>query len=74
VNGKRMARSKNTDCRVDDSTTETLDAGTIEQLLTVNNAEVICRRSTGWLKRSETARFYAHHARKLLPPLKNQVG
>jgi hypothetical protein len=31
------------------------------------------RRSTRWLRRNEIARFYYHHARKIMPPLKNQL-
>jgi hypothetical protein len=50
-----------------------LIAGTIEEFLGVNDPSTLARRSTRWLVRVEQARFYHHHCRKVLPPLKNQL-
>jgi hypothetical protein len=45
----------------------------IEEHLKVNDPEKQERRGTRWQVRSEYARFYYHHSRNILPPLKNQL-
>jgi len=45
----------------------------LDRLLEVNTSKAITRRSTCWLERNERARFYYHHSRKLMPPLKNKL-
>jgi hypothetical protein len=50
-----------------------LIASAIEEHLNVNDSAVQSRRSTRWLQRIEIARFYSHHSRKIMPPLKNKL-
>ena len=50
-----------------------LIAGVIEEHLKVNDPEKQERRGTRWQVRSEYARFYYHHSRNILPPLKNRL-
>ena len=48
-------------------------ASLLEEYLGCNKPEVVRRRTRRWLRRNEQARLYHHHARKVLPALKNRL-